>query len=58
MYLLMKILNKRRHVLKNLANNEKMVISSPDKDGGIVIIDIDTYNNRMLSLLKDNTMKK
>ena len=42
--------------LKKLANNTNLHITSSDKGGGVVIMDRNTYINKMNSLLEDNNI--
>ena len=40
---------------RSLRNNNSIIISRPDKGGGIVILDRSDYINRMMTILSDNT---
>jgi hypothetical protein len=55
-----KIINKHKHetiqfkkILRSLSNDKSIQITKPDKGKGIVIMDKDDYNNKMLELLND-----
>ncbi|XP_046843851.1 uncharacterized protein LOC124437935 [Xenia sp. Carnegie-2017] len=40
--------------LSNLNKNKNIVICKPDKGSGVVILDREDYNSKMLNILKDN----
>ena len=42
-----------RNAIKNLRNNEIIVIKRPDKGGGVVILDREYYNSSLAELLQD-----
>jgi hypothetical protein len=57
-----KIINKNKHetiqfkkVLKNLSNDKSIQITRPDKGKGVVIMDKEEYNNKMLEILNDRS---
>ena len=49
---------KKHGVLKKLKNNENIVITSPDKGNGVVILNKTDYVNGMLEIFSDNTKFK
>ena len=43
------------NALKNLGRNKNIIITRPDKGGGVVILDADTYVSKVCKILSDNT---
>ena len=46
---------KKHGILKRLKNNRNIVIMTPDKGNGVVVMDRTTYNQRMYELMNDDT---
>ncbi len=42
------------NILKNLTQNKSVVITKPDKDKGVVLLDRNYYNSKIFDILSDN----
>ena len=49
---------KKLKILKKLKKNKDIIILTPDKSNGVVVLDKLTYNNAIGDLLSDNTKCK
>ena len=46
---------RQHHILQNLRKNKDIVITKPDKENGVVVLDCKVYNNIIEEIISDTS---